>query len=255
MPLLAPLPTPLGRLGIRLASSEMQSSHYSDFKISSLPFPGVSVYYNFREKRLHGAPLPSGKIRQRELDGLEEPLLRLAFPLRPGQSWNNYQSWNVVATVQRYLGYIFDTLRSTSPTDGLLIHCVSGSLLCHDHLNQFYTNSCLGWDRTPLFIGIIRILLWAEGLVHQSLDADQILYLVVAYDWLLFGYADYSRVPRFNIHSSFFRHQLVSRLKEGCEIFYFAFWVLQFLSQSEYSLSLRPQNADEGNEPFPCTPV
>jgi hypothetical protein len=47
----------------------------------------------------------------------------------------------------------------------------------------------IGWDRTPLYISLLRILLWAEGLVHQSLDVDQMLYLTVAYDWLLFGYA------------------------------------------------------------------
>jgi len=46
----------------------------------------------------------------------------------------------------------------------------------------------IGWDRTPLYISLLRILLWAEGLVHQSLDVDQMLYLTVAYDWLLFGY-------------------------------------------------------------------
>lgn len=46
----------------------------------------------------------------------------------------------------------------------------------------------LGWDRTPLYISLLRVLLWAEGLVHQSLDVDQLLYLTVAYDWLLFGY-------------------------------------------------------------------
>lgn len=39
-----------------------------------------------------------------------------------------------------------------------------------------------------LFQGTIRILLWAEGLIHQHLDADQILFLVLGYDWCLFGY-------------------------------------------------------------------
>jgi len=69
-----------------------------------------------------------------------------------------------------------------------------------------------------MFIGILRILLWAEGLVHKSLDTDQILFLVVAYDWLLFG------------------HQLLSRLKEGSQILYFSFWVLQYLLDEEISL-------------------
>jgi len=82
-----------------------------------------------------------------------------------------------------------------------LLHCISG------------------WDRTPLWIGILRILLWAEGLVHHSLDAEQITYLVVAYDWLLFG------------------HQLSKRMKEQSEIMYCAFWLLQYLTDDLYSFA------------------
>ena len=72
---------------------------------------------------------------------------------------------------------------------GMLIHCVSG------------------WDRTPLFVSLLRLSLWAvsqavyftaidffvhvcfeqDGRVHQSLCAAEILYFTVAYDWLLFG--------------------------------------------------------------------
>ena len=69
----------------------------------------------------------------------------------------------------------------------MLIHCVSG------------------WDRTPLFVSLLRLSLWAvsqaamsyeysihscicqDGRVHQSLGAAEILYFTVAYDWLLFG--------------------------------------------------------------------
>ena len=68
---------------------------------------------------------------------------------------------------------------------GILIHCVSG------------------WDRTPLFVSLLRLSLWAvsysatvpcnrvccvqDGRAHQSLTAAEILYFTVAYDWLLFG--------------------------------------------------------------------
>lgn len=53
---------------------------------------------------------------------------------------------------------------------GLLIHCISG------------------WDRTPLFISLLRLSLWADGWIHQSLTVEEILYLTLAYDWYLFGY-------------------------------------------------------------------
>ncbi len=49
--------------------------------------------------------------------------------------------------------------------EGVLVHCVSG------------------WDRTPLFVSLLRISLWADGFVHTSLSAEEILYLTIAYDW------------------------------------------------------------------------
>uniref|UniRef100_A0A671TL62 Myotubularin related protein 14 n=1 Tax=Sparus aurata TaxID=8175 RepID=A0A671TL62_SPAAU len=52
---------------------------------------------------------------------------------------------------------------------GLLVHCISG------------------WDRTPLFVSLLRLSLWADGAVHASLEPSQILYLTIAYDWFLFG--------------------------------------------------------------------
>ena len=56
-----------------------------------------------------------------------------------------------------------------SGESGLLIHCISG------------------WDRTPLFISLLRLTLWADGAIHTSLGAAEILYLTIAYDWYLYG--------------------------------------------------------------------
>lgn len=55
-------------------------------------------------------------------------------------------------------------------------------------LAKFETNISSGWDRTPLFISLLRISLWADGEIHQSLSAEEMLYLTVAYDWLLFSH-------------------------------------------------------------------
>lgn len=58
-------------------------------------------------------------------------------------------------------GFVGDT--------GVLIHCISG------------------WDRTPMFISLLRLSLWADGAAHTSLSPTEILYLTLAYDWYLFG--------------------------------------------------------------------
>ena len=39
-----------------------------------------------------------------------------------------------------------------------------------------------------MWICLIRLTLWADGLAHDSLSAQEMLFLTVAYDWMLFGY-------------------------------------------------------------------
>jgi hypothetical protein len=70
-------------------------------------------------------------------------------------------------------------------------------------------------------------MLWAEGLAHQTLTTDQILYLVVAYDWLLFG------------------HNLVKRLNKGYEIFFFCFFVLEYLKNEGLSFRWIPLTKED----------
>lgn len=76
----------------------------------------------------------------------------------------------------------------------------------------------LGWDRTPLFVSLLRLSLWADGVIHQSLNAHQILYFTIAYDWMLFG------------------HNLEDRLSKGEEIFFFCFYFLKHIVDDEYSV-------------------
>jgi myotubularin-related protein 14 len=52
---------------------------------------------------------------------------------------------------------------------GVLVHCI------------------MGWDRTPTFIGLLRMSLWADGIVNPSLSATELIYLSIAYDWISFG--------------------------------------------------------------------
>lgn len=89
--------------------------------------------------------------------------------------------------------------RLQAHSTSLLVHCISG------------------WDRTPLFVSMIRLSLWADGVVHKNLNAHEILYLTIGYDWFLFG------------------HQLPSRLYKGEDIFYFCFYMLKHITRNKYS--------------------
>ena len=42
---------------------------------------------------------------------------------------------------------------------GLLVHFISG------------------WDRTPLYISLLRLSLWADGVAHKSLSVAEMVYL------------------------------------------------------------------------------
>jgi len=77
-------------------------------------------------------------------------------------------SFAVVLLSQNYLRLLLTYIEDPESDSGLLVHCISG------------------WDRTPLFVSLLRISLWADGEVHQTLNAAEMLYLTIAYDWLLF---------------------------------------------------------------------
>ncbi|KAJ1561614.1 Myotubularin- protein 14 [Nowakowskiella sp. JEL0078] len=81
-----------------------------------------------------------------------------------------------------------------------------------------YKSWDLRWDRTPLFISLIRMSLWADGEIHTSLTAAEMLYFTIAYDWLLFS------------------HLLADRNSRGEDIFQFCFYFLKFIMEDEFSL-------------------
>lgn len=68
---------------------------------------------------------------------------------------------------------------------------------------------------------MLRISLWADGVIHKKLDHLQILYFTIAYDWLLFG------------------HDLQDRLSKGEEIFFFCFFFLKHIQDEEFSVNSR----------------
>ncbi|KAK7493905.1 hypothetical protein BaRGS_00014787, partial [Batillaria attramentaria] len=128
-----------------------------------------------------------------ELDLNGEPLLS-SIPV----DWNRYKEWDLIQLTQNYMRVLIELVRGG--TSGVLIHCISG------------------WDRTPLFVSLLRLSLWADGVVHKSLEATDILYLTLAYDWYLFG------------------HCLTDRVSKGQEVMYFCFKMLHHISGQEFSV-------------------
>nr|XP_033333041.1 myotubularin-related protein 14 [Megalopta genalis]XP_033333042.1 myotubularin-related protein 14 [Megalopta genalis]XP_033333043.1 myotubularin-related protein 14 [Megalopta genalis]XP_033333045.1 myotubularin-related protein 14 [Megalopta genalis]XP_033333046.1 myotubularin-related protein 14 [Megalopta genalis]XP_033333047.1 myotubularin-related protein 14 [Megalopta genalis]XP_033333048.1 myotubularin-related protein 14 [Megalopta genalis] len=189
------------KFGMNVTSSEKvdKEKRYSNFTIISLPYPGCEFFKEFRENDY----LAKGLVfdwSQTHVDAqIGVPDDSISTQLRI--SWEQYQVWDLVLLTQNYLKLILRYLSESS--NGILIHCISG------------------WDRTPLFISLLRISLWADGAIHASLNAYQILYYTIAYDWMLFG------------------HDLEDRLSKGEEIFFFCFYFLKHISDDEFSIHPR----------------
>lgn len=98
----------------------------------------------------------------------------------------SYRNLSLVRLTQDYL----QIMLRLAGDGGLLLHCISGMLnmIFMSTLDQYlnvYIYVCVGWDRTPLFVSLLRMSLWADGCAHQTLTADELLFLTVGYDWLL----------------------------------------------------------------------
>ncbi|XP_015599397.1 myotubularin-related protein 14 [Cephus cinctus] len=189
------------KFGMNVTSSEKvdKEKRYSDFTIVSLPYPGCEFFKEFRENDY----LAKGLVfdwSQTHVDAqIGVPEDSISAQLRI--NWDQYQVWDLVKLTQNYLKLILRYLNDSS--SGMLIHCISG------------------WDRTPLFVSLLRISLWADGAVHTSLNAFQMLYFTIAYDWMLFG------------------HDLEDRLSKGEEIFFFCFYFLKHIHDEEFSVHSR----------------
>ncbi|XP_052633579.1 myotubularin-related protein 14 isoform X1 [Harpia harpyja] len=185
------------KFGLNVTSSEKvdKAQRYADFMLLSIPYPGCEFFKEYKDRDYTA----EGLIFNWKQDYVDAPL---SIPVSLTQSlnidWSEYQSWDLVQQTQNYLKLLISIINSDDDS-GLLVHCISG------------------WDRTPLFISLLRLSLWADGLIHASLEPSEILYLTVAYDWFLFG------------------HMLVDRLSKGEEIFFFCFNFLKHITSEEFS--------------------
>lgn len=119
-------------------------------------------------------------------------------------------------------------------------------------LSVLIFRSLSGWDRTPLFISLIRCVAWAEGCsgflplffclcltlfclgaAHASLTVDEFLYLTLAYDWMLF------------------RHRLADRMMRREEVMFFSFFALAFVAMDDsvsIQTNLTPEKKQQRRE-------
>ncbi|XP_068143736.1 myotubularin-related protein 14 [Drosophila tropicalis] len=172
------------------------NKHYKSFNLLSLPYPGCEFFKKFRDNNYMAKNLHYNWKQSFNDANINIPNLGPAADI--DIIWPEYREWDLVTITQNYLRATLKYIQEDN--SGLLIHCISG------------------WDRTPLFVSLVRLSLWADGLIHQSLNALQMAYLTLAYDWYLFG------------------HQLPDRLKRGEDIMFFCFHVLKFITDEEFSI-------------------
>eukprot|EP00002_Diphylleia_rotans_P028440 TRINITY_DN5743_c0_g1_i2.p1 TRINITY_DN5743_c0_g1~~TRINITY_DN5743_c0_g1_i2.p1 ORF type:complete len:771 (-),score=126.05 TRINITY_DN5743_c0_g1_i2:180-2492(-) len=196
--------------GLYVCSSEKvdQYNRYekAKFLLNSIPYPGVEFFTKYRDNHYQAEdlyfdwndPCNTAEITIRSLN---------MFPWR----WAEYRDWDLIKLTQAYVYLIMSYLADPISNLGLLIHCISG------------------WDRTPLFVSLVRLLLWAEGEIHPSLSVDEILYLNITYDWFLFC------------------HQFCHRFSRGEDIFHFCFEFLKYATADEYSLAYHRREASKAS--------
>ncbi|XP_007888438.1 myotubularin-related protein 14 isoform X2 [Callorhinchus milii] len=191
------------KFGLNVTSSEKvdKAQRYADFILLSIPYPGCEFFKDYKDRDYTA----EGLVFNWKQDFVDAPL-NIPPTLTENLSidWRDYQSWDLVQQTQNYLKLLIHTINRNDDS-GLLVHCISG------------------WDRTPLFVSLLRLSLWADGLVHVSLQPVEILYLTIAYDWFLFG------------------HMLPDRLIKGEEIFFFCFNFLKHITSEEFCAVKKPR--------------
>ncbi|XP_071157000.1 phosphatidylinositol-3,5-bisphosphate 3-phosphatase MTMR14-like isoform X2 [Mytilus edulis] len=185
------------KFGMNITSSEKvdKENRYADFHILTTPYPGCEFFKEWKDNSYTGETMMfdwSQDFVDAVLDVPDDPLFA-----QLGLDWTKYRKWDIMQLTQNYLLLQLHILKEGD--SGLLVHCISG------------------WDRTPMFISLLRLSLWADGIIHASLTPTEILYLTLAYDWYLFG------------------HNLPDRVHKGEEILFFCFNFLTHIASDDFS--------------------
>lgn len=188
------------KFGLNVSSSEKidKERRYDEFCLISTPYPGCEFFKDYRDNGFNAKGIKFDWSQQFVDASLSIPDSVIT---NTSIDWHMYRAWDLIKISQNYLKLLLSII--TKNDSSLLIHCISG------------------WDRTPLFISLLRLSLWADGKVNASLSPLEILYLTISYDWMLFG------------------HNLSDRLSKGEDIFFFCFNFLRHITSSEFSV-VRP---------------
>ncbi|XP_037519064.2 myotubularin-related protein 14-like [Rhipicephalus sanguineus] len=195
---------------LKMTSSEKvdRFKRYHDFTIFKLPYPGCEFFEKYVKQHYN----PEGLFydwTQHFVDvELEVPQTSVASALNI--DWKNYKRWDLVELTKNYLKFLLKVV--IDGDSSLLVHCISG------------------WDRTALFISMLRLSLWADNKIHQNLSALEMAYLTAAYDWFLFS------------------HNLPNRVQKFEEIFFFCFNMLKYISTDEFSTLSLKSSGDTSTE-------
>ncbi|XP_035205998.1 myotubularin-related protein 14-like isoform X3 [Stegodyphus dumicola] len=186
--------------GVTVGSSEkVNKDIYEDFQILQMPYPGCEFFRKYNEANRD----PTGlKFDWDQRDVTTEFKLPEGFSLSPpATDFTDYKEWDIVTLTKEYLLLQLRVIITSGNNCGFLVHCVCG------------------WDRTPLFITLLRLSLWADGLIHQTLTPVEMAYLAIGYDWYLFG------------------HDLPTRLRDKEEVMHFCFNFISEIASDDFSMT------------------
>ncbi|XP_035232479.1 myotubularin-related protein 14-like isoform X2 [Stegodyphus dumicola] len=148
------------------ASEPFYLQYYEEFKRISVPYPESSefkeFYFNRRVDLLHynwNSIRDCFDFQLPENDSIVPP---------PKIDFTKYKEWKVVMLTFNYFSLLLNYVTSTE--------------------KAILVQGNRGFDKTPLFITLLRLSLWADGLIHKSLNPIEMSYLTLAYDWYLFGH-------------------------------------------------------------------
>uniref|UniRef100_A0A8C2J6E0 Myotubularin related protein 14 n=1 Tax=Cyprinus carpio TaxID=7962 RepID=A0A8C2J6E0_CYPCA len=137
------------KFGLNVTSSEKvdKAHRYADFTLLSVPYPGCEFFREYKDRDYTA----EGLVFNWNQDYVDAPLTIPDFFTRNlNINWSEYRSWDLVQQTQNYLKLLLHIINSDDE-NGLLVHCISG------------------WDRTPLFVSLLRLSLWAVN-IHSSVS-------------------------------------------------------------------------------------
>ncbi|XP_026817694.1 myotubularin-related protein 14 [Rhopalosiphum maidis] len=182
---------------------------YAVFRIIPTPYPGCEFFLDFKKNNYNSEGL---------MFDWSDPSIDSTLNVKPNPAvdqldiqWSKYKEWDLRQLTENYLSLMLKYVWCSSK--GILIHCISG------------------WDRTPMFISLLRMSLWADGVIHKSLSPSQILYLTLGYDWYLFG------------------HNLENRLEKGEDIMHFCFHFLKYIFSDDFKTPSMPSAVTAPSSP------